>query len=285
MTRDGNPNREQAAYWNEEAGQRWVAMQRDIDAQLEPFGRPVMDELELAAGTHVLDVGCGAGATSLMLAAYVRPGRVVGVDISAALLERARARGEAIDNLQFELADAQIFAFAPATFDAIFSRFGVMFFGDPVAAFANLRAAVRPGGELGFVCWRAMDENPAFVLPLTAGLPFLPEPPAPPEPDAPGPFAFADAARVRTILERAGWAEIDVTAHDTDLVFAGRSDMEGAIDLALQIGPLARALSTFDAAMHAQVRDAVREAFAPHHGPAGVVLPAATWIVTARRPS
>lgn len=167
----------------------------------------------------------------------------------------------------------------------MFSRFGVMFFADPVAAFENLRTALRAGGRLGFVCWRAMRENPSFVLPLEAARPLLSEVPPPPEPDAPGPFAFADRARMQTILERSGYRDVDIKAHDTELVFAGRSDIEGAVDLALQVGPLSRALAALPEVNQARVRDAVRDAFAPYHEPAGVTLPAATWIVTARRPS
>src|SRR5258707_15309719 len=169
------PNRDQASYWNEEGGLRWVAMQRDLDAQPEPFGLVVMSKLGLACGERVLDVGCGAGATSLMLAERVRPGPVVGIDISGPLLDRARQRGAGIENLRFELADAQTFAFTGALYDTVFSRFGVMFFADPIEAFANLRKALRTGGKLGFVCWRAMSDNPSFVLPLQAALPFLPE--------------------------------------------------------------------------------------------------------------
>jgi SAM-dependent methyltransferase len=283
--KDTHPNRDQATYWNEQAGPRWVAMGRDLDAQLEPFGIVVASKLGLVSGERVLDVGCGAGATSLMLAERVRPGQVVGIDISGPLLARARQRGEGIENLRFELADAQTFAFTGASYDTVFSRFGVMFFADPIEAFTNLRTALRAGGKVGFVCWRAMQDNPSFVLPLQAALPFLPEPPDPPEPDAPGPFAFADEDRVRKILQRAGYGEIDITPHDTDLVLAGRSDIEGAVDLAMQVGPLGRALSTLTETTHARVRAAVRDAFVPHHGPSGVTLPAATWIVTARRSS
>jgi SAM-dependent methyltransferase len=260
-------------------------MERDLNAVLEPFGIAVASKLGLVSGERVIDVGCGAGATSRMLAERVRPGQVVGIDISGPLLERARQRGEGIENLRFENADAQTFAFPAASYDTVFSRFGVMFFADPIEAFRNLRMALRTGGKLGFVCWRAMRDNPSFVLPLQAALPFLPEPPKPPEPGAPGPFAFADEDRLRGILERAGYGDIDIVRHDTDLVFAGRSDIEGAVDLALQVGPLSRALSTLTETTRARVRTAVRDAFLPHHKASGVTLPAATWMVTARRSS
>jgi len=280
---DAQPNREQVTFWNEQAGRRWVAMQRDLDAQLEPFGNAVVGKLGLVSGERVLDVGCGAGATSLMLAERVRPRQVVGIDISGPLLERARQRGEGIENLRFENADAQTFAFAAASYDAVFSRFGVMFFADPIAAFSNLRKALRTGGKLGFVCWRAMRDNPSFTLPLEVALPFLPEPPQPPEPGAPGAFALADENRTREILERAGYGDIEISPHDAELLFAGRSDLEGAVDLALQVGPLSRAIPTLPETTLAQGRSAVRDAFAPYHSASGVTLPSATWIVTARR--
>jgi ubiquinone/menaquinone biosynthesis C-methylase UbiE len=284
-TNQAQPNREQASYWNEIGGPRWVAMQRDLDAELEPFGVAVADQLGLVSGERVLDVGCGAGATSLLLAERVRPGEVVGVDISAPLVERARERGQGIGNLSFELADAQTHAFAPQGFDAVFSRFGVMFFADAVAAFGNLRAALRPGGKLGFVCWRAPAENPSFGLPLQAALPFLSERPEPPKVGEPGAFAFAEQERIGEVLTSAGFADIVIARHDTELVFAGRRDLEGAVELAFEVGPLSRVRDKLEEPVRSKVRDAVRAAFQPFHGASGVVLPAATWLVTARNGS
>src|SRR5262249_38336345 len=149
----------------------------------------------------VLDVGCGCGDSTVDLARRVAPdGTVVGMDISAVMLERARqtAREQGV-NARFEHADAQTHAFAPASFDVLFSRFGVMFFADPTAAFANLRSALRPGGKLAFVCWQSLAENPWMLVPLGAAFQIIPPPPMP-APDAPGPFAFADQSRVRSIL-------------------------------------------------------------------------------------
>jgi hypothetical protein len=135
---------------------------------------------------------------------------------------------------------------------------------------------------MGFVCWRPEHENPSFTIPLQAALHLLPEPPKANDPNAPGPFALSDATRTRTILERAGFTAIDIAPRDTDIVFAGRADMEGAVDLALRVGPLSRAAANLSESTVANVRDAVRKAFKPHLGPAGVVLRAATWVVTAR---
>jgi SAM-dependent methyltransferase len=278
-------NGDQASFWNEQAGRKWVANQDAMDAQLGPLGIAAMDRLAPQPGERVLDVGCGAGTTTRLLAERVRPGEVVGVDISAPLLVRARER-TTLENVRFELGDAQTFSFAPALFDAVFSRFGVMFFEDPVAAFTNLRGALRPGGRLGFVCWRAMKENAWVTVPLGAAAPLLPEPPAPPPPDAPGPFAFADGARVREILSRSGFTQIATTPHDEALAMGGRGDADEAVDLVMEIGPLGRALASVESATErSKVRSVVREALAKHDGPGGVRLAAATWIVTARTPA
>jgi ubiquinone/menaquinone biosynthesis C-methylase UbiE len=276
-------NPEQATYWNEIGGPRWVAMQEDLDAELAPFGVAVETALALRAGAHVLDVGCGAGATSLSLAERVRPGEVLGVDISAPLLARARQRAQGIAGLRFELADAQTFAFEPERFDAVFSRFGVMFFADPVAAFSNLRVALRTTGKLGFVCWRSQEENPSFTLPARAAMPFLQERPESPKPGEPGPFAFAEREHLANVLERAGFRDVSIEPQDTQMVFAGRRDLEGAVEQAFEFGPLGRLRTPLEPHVRAKVWDAIRAAFEPHYGPSGVVLPAATWLVMARK--
>jgi SAM-dependent methyltransferase len=271
-------------YWNDQGGPRWVTQQPDLDAQLAPLGAAAIDRLAVASGERVLDVGCGSGATTLAIAERVRSGAVVGVDISAPLLALARERAAGVAHVEFVEADAQIHRFDGPAFDAVFSRFGVMFFADPVAAFRNLCGALRPGGRLGFVCWREMRANPWVTVPLAAGLPHLPEPPAPPEPGAPGPFAFADGDRTAALLARAGFTDVQVVAHDDDLVMAG-GDLDRAADLALVVGPLARAMTSIDDAARAKIRGAVRDAFAAYQRPAGVTFPAATWLVNARRPA
>ncbi len=275
------PNAAQATYWNETAGPTWAELQAPLDRQLEPLGRRVMAELPLP-GARVLDVGCGAGATSLALAEAVGPdGAVLGVDVSHPLLEVARARAAGRSNLTFQEADAQAFALPPAAFDAVFSRFGVMFFSDPAAAFANLRRALKPGGRLAFVCWRAPTENPVMVLPMQAALPLVATPPAPAEPGAPGPFAFADPERVRGILESAGFEAIAITPHDEKI---GSGGLDTALGIALRVGPLGTLLRENPDQRDAVVA-AVRDALAPHEGPDGVKLDSATWIVTARNPA
>ena len=206
MTDPTAPNADQIRHWNELNGARWAALQGRLDAQLDPIGLAAMERLVLAPGARVLDVGCGCGSTTLELARRVGPGgSVTGVDISAPLLARAveRAGDGAVANARFVQADAQTFALEEGAYDAVFSRFGVMFFADPVAAFANLRRALAPGGALAFVCWRDAKENARVTVPMKAARPFL-EAPAPPVPGAPAPFSLADRARLEAVLTAAG---------------------------------------------------------------------------------
>jgi SAM-dependent methyltransferase len=276
------PNAEQITYWNEQGGPRWVKLQEILDHQLASFGAVVMDRLAIGAGERVLDVGCGCGETSLELGRRVGPtGAVLGVDISTVMLERARERGAHARNVRFLAADAQTHAFAPASFDVVFSRFGVMFFKDPSAAFRNLAQALVPGGRLGFHCWKSLPENPWMTVPLFAALQHVP-PPTPPPPDAPGPFAFADADRVRGILTDAGLAEIDFESRN-DTMGVGTGSLDDAVDFALQMGPASIAIREATPETIAKVRASVREALAPHMTADGVRLATSSWVVTARR--
>ncbi len=280
QTTDTTPgNSDQIAYWNAGAGETWAALQNRLDRQIQPLGRLAMDALAVAPGDRVIDVGCGCGQTTLELAVRAGPaGSVLGVDISAPMLAVARRRplARGLAGVRFLEADAQSHAFAPGGAEALFSRFGVMFFADPTAAFANLRSALAPGGGLAFVCWRAMELNPFMTLPMSAALPLLP-PMAPPMPGGPGPFAFADADRVRGILAGAGFHRIEMRPHDEAI---GGGDLDETLDLALKIGPLGAAVRD-QPELSAQVAEAVRAALEPHAGPSGVFLPSASWIVTA----
>lgn len=273
---DGAPNAQQVTYWNEQAGPTWADLQAPLDRQLAPLGRRVMAELDLGPGRRVLDVGCGSGETTLELAAT--GAEAVGVDISRPMLEVARARSKALANVSFVEADAQAHAFAAGSFDAVFSRFGVMFFADPGAAFANLRTALKPGGKLAFVCWRKPDESPMLTAPMAAALQHVAAPPAPPaDPHAPGPFAFADPDRLRGILAGAGFRDIAITPHDQPI---GGNDLDTTLNLALKVGPLGALLRENPAKREAVV-GAVRALLAAHDGPDGVKLDSGTWIVTA----
>ena len=276
------PNADQTRYWNEEAGPRWVDASELLDAQLAPLGRATLDRLAPGAGTRVLDVGCGCGHSTLDIAARVGPaGHAVGIDVSAPMLARARERSADVPNASFLEADAQTHRF-DEPFDAVFSRFGVMFFADPVAAFANLARALVPGGRLAFVCWQELPKNAWILRPLQAIAPHV-KLPAPPEPGAPGPFSFADPERVRGILEDAGLADVALTPLEDELALAGRGSLDETVDFLAHVGPTSAALREADAVTRAKALSAVREALAPFVGEGGVRMPFAAWIATARR--
>jgi SAM-dependent methyltransferase len=273
------PNADQIAYWNESGGPVWVEMQAQLDRMTAPFSRRTVDALAPAAGEALLDIGCGSGGSTLELGQLVGPtGKVLGVDISVPMLGLARRRAAQAGsaNVEFREADAQTADLGTAVFDGLFSRFGVMFFGDPVAAFTNLHKALKPGGRLAFVCWRTLAENAWATVSMTAALRHLPAPPRP-EPGAPGAFAFADPERIRTILGRAGFSTIAATPFDTK---SGVGDLEQTLALVLRSGPVGAMLRE-----HEDKRDivavAVREALVPHETADGVLLDAAAWIVTA----
>lgn len=273
-------NSAQIDFWNSAVGDAWAALQVQLDRQLAPLGEAGLRALAPQPGEAILDIGCGAGATSLALAEAVGPaGRVLGIDISEPMLAVARARlpaAAAAADLQFRIADAQSADLGAAAFDAAYSRFGVMFFADPVAAFTNLRTALKPAGRLTFVCWRPMAENAWQRVPMEAAKPLLPPQPEG-DPLAPGPFAFADPARVRGILAEAGFGQIQIMPFDTGI---GAGSLEETASLAMHIGPLSRALRE-----HPECRAAalgvVRDALAAYVTPAGVMLPAAVWVVSA----
>lgn len=276
-------NADQIAFWNSIAGQTWAALQENLDRQIEPLGALAMDALAPRLGERVIDIGCGCGQTSFALARRVGPtGRVVGVDISAPMLAMARRRTdrEAQAEVRFLQADAQTHLFEATGADCAYSRFGVMFFADPIAAFENIRSGLRSGGRIAFVCWRAMALNPFMTAPLEAALSLLPEAPRPPDPNAPGPFAFADPVRVEEILARAGFHDIVLSPHDEAI---GGGNVDQAVKTALSIGPLGAALRERPE-LTRSVEAAVREVMTYHLTDRGVRLPSASWIVTARIP-
>jgi len=277
-------NAEQIRYWNEQAGPKWVAFQRLIDGHIGPLGRRVMERAGVGVGESVIDVGCGCGQTTLELGRRVGPaGRVLGVDVSAPMLARAieAAREAGARNVHFVPGDAQTHRFTPQAFDLVYSRFGVMFFAEPAAAFANLHAALRPGGRLAFVCWQTVPENPWVSVALQAAAQHLTLPP-PPAPDAPGPFSFADAGRVRGILARAGFVRTNVEALRETLTVGGAATVDEAARFLVEgVGPTTAALRDADPAVRARVADAVRAALTPFATADGVRMGSAAWVVTA----
>ena len=272
-------NREQIAYWNDAAGMTWAKLQGVLDRQVEPLGLEAIRRLAPRVGERILDLGCGCGQTSVELAAQVGPaGAVVAIDVSRPMLAVARSRAPPLPGaaIEFREADAQVEAFAPATFDAAFSRFGVMFFADPVAAFGNVRRALKPAGRLAFVCWRGLEESDWMRVPLEAAKHLLP-PPAPVDPRAPGPFAFADAERVRRILIDAGFPAPRIEPFEATI---GGTGLEDTVRLLCRVGPLGAAMRERPDLLPA-ASDAVRAALIPRLGPDGVRMRAAVWIVQA----
>jgi SAM-dependent methyltransferase len=267
---------DQAALWNGEMGQTWVEMASVTDQLFEPLTAPLL-EAAGAGATALLDVGCGAGFTTLALARALGPeARTVGADISGPLLlaarDRANAAGVPID---FVFGDAQTFDFEPASFDLIVSRLGVMFFADPVAAFANLRGAATDVARLRFVCWRDPAENPFMTLTAraTKGLLDLPAR----IPNTPGPYGLADPERTRGILADAGWSEVEVRPYDATCAMPA----DELMTFLTRIGPLREALAEADDERREAVLEAVRTAAEPYVEGDRASFEAALWIVDA----
>jgi SAM-dependent methyltransferase len=279
MPDDPRPNQEQAALWNAAAGHTWAELHRVLDRMLAPFEPMLVDGVVHDGRGRVLDVGCGAGATTLSAARRLRPGgSCLGVDLSAPLIEVAerRAREEGLDNAAFLVADAQTHAFEPDAFDAVISRFGVMFFDDPVAAFRNIARAARRDAHLTFVAWRGPAENPFMTTAAAAAAPWLPSLP-PPDPDAPGQFAFADPERVRRILHASGWRDVEIRAVDVRTSVA-----EGDLMVyAARMGPVGRALGELDPERRASAVAAVQAAFGRLVEDGTAQVDTACWLVRA----
>lgn len=271
---------DQPTYWNEEGGRRWVENIRRVERMLEPFLMRLLRHAAPQVGERVLDIGCGGGVTSAAYADVVGPsGDVLGLDVSAVILAVARQRYAAVANLTFALGDAATIPLDAENFDLVSSRFGVMFFADPVAAFANLRNALKPGGRLAFICWRALDENPWMADCVHAAFGILPRP-EPQPPTAPGPFAFADAARLRDILGQSGYTDISIEPHDHVLDLGSMHD---AVAQMTRMGPAASAFAAASAADQAAVVGAIRAALMPHQSGGSVRMASATWLAAARR--
>jgi SAM-dependent methyltransferase len=272
-------NAEQIEYWNGRVGERWATLQETIDASLAAIGGAALAFAAARPGERVLDIGCGCGATTLALAKAVGPGGIVeAIDISVPMLELARVRAQAARvKIGFMQADAAMHVFSPR-FDLVFSRFGVMFFADPVAAFSNIHEALARRGRLAFVCWRDAQSNHWASAPFAAARDLIPPQP-PSDPHAPGPFAFADKDRLCGILEKAGFANIRIEPLDTTM-YMGATPQDAAAQ-ALNIGPLARAATDLDEAQRDKVRAVVSVAMTKYATPQGITPPAACWLVGA----
>lgn len=278
------PNFAQRDYWNTSAGEKWARLQSVLDATFSDVTQLLLDGADPAAESAVLDIGCGAGDTTIAFAG--RAGSVLGVDISAPLLDVARRRiaAASLANADVLEADAQTHALPSAAYDLVVSRFGVMFFADPPAAFANILASMKPGGRLLMACWAGLDQNPWFRLPAEAAASVLgPAEPTPPR--APGPMAFAEADYVRSILESAGFTAVTNTVATPKLRPPGT--FEEAVGLATYVGPAARLIQEREAgeADVARVTARIAETMAPHRDGERLVVPAALNMYAARKPA
>jgi SAM-dependent methyltransferase len=275
---------DQIAYWNGAGGDHWVQRQELTDLVLAPVAAVLLARAAARPGEHVIDVGCGCGITALALADAVQPsGSLLAADVSAPMLARARERIGERPGVSYACADAAAYGFAPQVADLLFSRFGVMFFGDPTAAFANMRRGLKPGGRLVFACWRNPAENPWMMVPLQAAYEHVPRLPKP-DPDDPGPFSFSEADRVRRILAGAGFTDVALEPVDLALDLACGHGLDAAVAYTLDIGATSRALDGVSDELRTAAATSVRAALAPYADGARVPLAAAIWIVTANAP-
>ncbi|MER0443557.1 methyltransferase domain-containing protein [Streptomyces sp. Edi4] len=272
-------NTEQDSAWNGDEGQYWADHHDRWNAVNEGFNEPLLRAAAIAPGERVLDLGCGAGQTSRLAARRAHPGQVLGLDLSAPELDRARALAaqEGLDNLRFERGDAQVHPFSPGSFDVALSRFGIMFFADPAAAFAHVRGALRPGGRLAFASLSAperMDWAGLFADLRAFG----------PVPDftvgAPGMFSLADPATIRQLLTGAGFDDVRVDLVTAQMNF-GKDAADAAVFLAGS-GPARSLLERLAPGEAERAREAMRQALARFEGPGGVRLNAEACLVSAR---
>ncbi|PWG02240.1 class I SAM-dependent methyltransferase [Sphingosinicella humi] len=279
MSEEFIPNQEQAQRWNEVSGPTWVDLRELLDGLLAPFATLLIEAVAPAEGDRLLDAGCGTGAVTLAAARRAGPGGgCLGVDISAPMIEaaKARARDEGVSAAEFISADAQSHPFGAGKFDAIVSRFGVMFFENPVAAFRNLRTAARAGGRLAFIAWRSADENAFMTTAERAAASLLPELPARDE-QAPGQFAFGDGERVRSLLEASGWADVSIRPIDVACAMP-RRDFGTYVT---RMGPLGAVFPTLPQNVRTEFARRLEAAFQPYVHGKEVRFTAACWEVTA----
>lgn len=268
---------EQSAIWSGAGGRGWVAARELVDQVFQPLE----DILVQATGSarRVLDVGCGTGGTTVAIAQRLGAGaRCTGLDISEAMLGAARARAEQMrSSAEFVLGDAQTYDFESAAFDAIVSRFGVMFFADPVAAFTNLHRAAQPGANLRMIVWRSADDNPFMTTAERAAAPLLPNLPVR-KPNEPGQFGFADPKRVTGIVEASGWNEVVLAPLDIPCTLPEQELLRWLVEL----GPVGRALQGENVEVREKVLAAVRPAFDPYVKASVVHFTAACWLLSAQ---
>jgi len=277
-TETNSPNSAQAELWNGRGGEIWTRLQSRLDRLFEPLTAALLSAAAPKSGESIVEIGCGCGDLTLSLAqACGGRGHILGIDISTRMLERAKSReieARAMADMAFIHwlhADAMLHRFEPYTADLVISRFGVMFFADPVRAFSNIRKALKPGGRLALLCWGALEENPWITLPLAAVHDLIePKPPIPAGASfSPGPFAFADAQTVLPILSEAGFSNVSAQMVECPVILGqaleeaadpAKSAIAEAMELALESGPLAALLRDADEAMREKVREKIAKA-------------------------
>lgn len=276
-------NEEQVRFWNGPTGQMWVTVDEENERHLSPFGDVALQVASATTGEKVLDVGCGCGATSLDLAKSVgETGEVAGIDVSGVMLQRAieRSREANQSNVSFLQLDAQSAKLGSQHRDLVFSRFGVMFFADPVAAFANMHSTLRPGGRIVFVCWQVPKANPWMSLPNRAALDFFGL--TPPPHDAPGPFSLADPDQIRRILSGSGSSNIEIEGVSRQIRLAVGQGVDRWVHERLQMGLVGDLYRAADDATRTRARHLLAATVQPYEVDDGLEMNGAAWVVSAR---
>jgi SAM-dependent methyltransferase len=268
-------------YWNEEGGDKWVENIDFAESFMTPMSDRLIERIAAKKGEKILDVGCGGGITTLKLAALAgEDGGVLGVDVSRQIIDVAIKRAEDSTNIEFQHSDAASTEFGENKFDLITSRFGVMFFDDPVAAFKNLHLSLKPTGRLVFLCWRTPQENPWMAEPAAATFQILPPPMEKPAPTDPGPFSLGEAEHLTNVLQLAGFTNINLEPVDLSLPM---SSVDTAVGFLTRLGPAADALKEASDDQRVEVIAAIRSVMEKYSNVDGVLAPAATWIASASK--
>jgi SAM-dependent methyltransferase len=276
-------NEEQARYWNGDEAVHWLVHEERYERMLAPFTGHLLTAAAIGRADRVVDIACGTGSTTRAAARVAIEGEALGVDVSAAMLRQAarRAQEEGLTNVRFEHGDAQVHRFTPGAGDVALSRFGVMFFADPAAAFANIAGGLRPGGRLVFVCWRNLADNEWIVVPGAAAAQHVALPPLD-DPTAPGPFSLGERDRIAAVLRAAALSDVAIEPIAEPLWMG--PDVVDTVAFLKSTGIWNSLLREADPLTVAQVSEAVQAAFEPYVTPDGVLLGSRAWLVTASRP-
>ena len=272
-------NADQAEDWNGASGREFIEQRERHERMLGRLAARLLADAQIQDGENVLDIGCGCGDTTILAARAIRSGHALGADFSQILVAEARrlAAAAGVANARFEVADAQVHPFGTGVFDVVLSKFGVMFFDDPAAAFANLRKALQRGGRLAFLCWRSRDENPIFTTGFAGaaaslGLRELPRPSAA--------FSLADTGLASALLSGAGFGGIEFAKTDEPMLI-GR-DVDDVIEYERASPTATEILTGLTPAQTAELTRQVRDGYLVYASPDGVIMPGAAWLVTAQ---